>query len=91
MTGALWSKLHHGRLPANFGQSEATFVFTLRWRHSKNVKLKNISLPEPQLGYKMQQTNIKTRLGQEMLPDLLALVTLSDTPNNGLDFVEEMT
>ena len=45
----------------------------------------------PQLGFKMQQTNIKTRLGQEMLPDLLALVTLGDTPNNGLDFVEELT
>ena len=26
-----------------------------------------------------------------MLPDLLASVTLSDTPNNGLDDVEEVT
>ena len=42
LTGASWSKLHHGRLPANFGQSEATFLFILWWRHSKNVKLRKI-------------------------------------------------
>ena len=30
MTEAPWSRLHHSRLPANFSQSEATFVFTLR-------------------------------------------------------------
>ena len=29
LTEASWSNLHHGRLPANFGQSEATFLFTL--------------------------------------------------------------
>ena len=48
-------------------------------------------LPEPQLGFKKQQTNNQTRLGQEILPDPMVLVTLSDTPNNGLDFVEELT
>ena len=50
-----------------------------------------MKLPEPLLGFKKQQTNYQTRLGQEILPDFLALVTLSDTPNNGLDFVEELT
>ena len=29
LTEASWSNLYHGRLPANFGQSEATFLFTL--------------------------------------------------------------
>ena len=48
-------------------------------------------LPEPLLGFKKQQTNHQTKLGQEMLPDLLALVTLGDTPNNGLDDMEEVT
>ena len=48
-----------------------------------------MSLPVPQLGFKMQQTNIKTRLGQEMLPDLLALVTLSDTPSPFLDLLSK--
>ena len=29
MTEASWSNLHPGRLPANFSQSEATFLFAL--------------------------------------------------------------
>ena len=29
MTGASWSKMHHSQAPANFGQSEASFVFAL--------------------------------------------------------------
>ena len=48
-------------------------------------------LPEPQPGLKMQQMNNETRLGQKDLPDPSVLVTLSDTPNNGLNFVEELT
>ena len=49
------------------------------------------SLPEPQLGIKTQQTNGRIRLGQEMMPDLLAAVTCGDTPNNGLEEVEDVT
>ena len=46
---------------------------------------------EPQLGSRMQQTNARIRLGQDRLPDLLAAVTFGDTPNNGLEEVEDVT
>ena len=49
------------------------------------------TLPESQLGFRKQQTNVRNRLGQEMLPDLLASVTFGDTPNNGLEEVEDVT
>ena len=34
--------------------------------------------------------NARIRLGQEILPDLLAAVTCGDTPNNGLEEVEDV-
>ena len=50
-----------------------------------------MKLPEPLLGSKKQQTDSRSGLGQEMMPDPLASVTFGDTPNNGLEEVEDMT
>ena len=79
-------------LPPISANQERLSLSALWWRHIKNVKLwrYNVARASARL---QEATNEYQKLdwAKKYLPDLLMTVTLSDTPNNGLDFVEELT